>query len=1109
MNIHKLLKSRYAWLLIIALISFGLVSAALAAASHADRVINIPPQNVSGLQNSAAQLQSMPPMPLVSAPASADEHPSPGAKLDEMRLSAMKSSQARSSSKSPDDINRLEFWNNPSGLTSMWGDATPNQYVTITTSSGNLLVCWVDETGYFQTDFGVYLFPGDVVTATDELGAYDVIVTFPELQANSDSTTDLVSGQVSFPNHEIEIHPNWEDVITTTTDEDGYFSAQFGDVPPNGTGYIRFVEPLPPYNVEMIYHRTFYDLQPTINANYAHDWIEGSYDPGYHVWITVTNEVGDIRATGHGVTGDPGWGGGTGFATWSHLFTWDEPYPDIQVWDKVYVTLSNERSADVQLGEITGDLDTDADIFQGILNVPWLTDTVWVDCGVWVEDGPGKNMEVDPNGGSITCDFSGEFDILPGMDVGVGYSEPDGDHVVNVFRGPAPDLWINMWGQGEPAYGNNYILEVHYNNDGWLTAPGVTIQQSYLGLTYISDTSGFPHSGTGDLADPIIWDVGELPYSHMSEQIFYVFVQVDEPPGNGVLASSEIHSTMDYYQDEGRLYSSWESIVADNSDSDLDIGIGVWTWAPAPGQDYVYELNACNYNAGSSTQVYITDTLPLSSTLVSWWGREPGWEEVTGDPNLLVLSRPTISGYWCSQIAINVHLSEQAEEGMNLHDEASIWAASDPNLDNNSAAFDHPVGEPSYNLHLDPNWVSGQFVPDGYIGIEFGVSNWASMPMPGTLVTTTLPAGMEFIYAYSWDWNSWEIFTPTIITDEYLVWDLGTLLNGYNKGIGVQLKIADSVQPGTQLVFENTVMGDMLELRYDDNVLTYQETVNGDGPNLRVDKHTNWGWNWEGQLYYELRILNLGTQYLENPIVTDTYPVSMTVSSCGWNHGPISSCEVDEQNHQVIYYLDYLNPGETASGMLNVDLAPEDIGVQGLTFTNQADISDFDDITPEDNHDEVSFVTGPDVFVYKWLKEGDLRPGGLVTYTVEFGNYARGPWSTDPEVGSHITDTLPQGMTFVEAINYMDPSTPWEPESINGQQVVWSWDTMWAYSTWTFDLVMQIDADVPAGSTLTNMIDAWGDNPNDIDVNPNNNHSEYTLSMPLYRLLLPLAQRAP
>jgi hypothetical protein len=68
---------------------------------------------------------------------------------------------------------------------------------------------------------------------------------------------------------------------------------------------------------------------------------------------------------------------------------------------------------------------------------------------------------------------------------------------------------------------------------------------------------------------------------------------------------------------------------------------------------------------------------------------------------------------------------------------------------------------------------------------------------------------------------------------------------------------------------------------------------------------------------------------------------------------------------------------------------------------------------------------------------------------------------------------------------------------------------MWAEQAWTFDLVVQIDEDVPAGAQLLNTIEAWGDSPEDIDVNPLNNHYEYSLFTLLYRNLMPLIVKSP
>jgi uncharacterized repeat protein (TIGR01451 family) len=405
------------------------------------------------------------------------------------------------------------------------------------------------------------------------------------------------------------------------------------------------------------------------------------------------------------------------------------------------------------------------------------------------------------------------------------------------------------------------------------------------------------------------------------------------------------------------------------------------------------------------------------------------------------------------------------------------------------------------------SWSWGQLVPFGEWGYEFNYNNRSNMPVDGTLITITIPAGSELNFAYTWDWSGWTPLSPLIVTDQYVVVDPGTLLGGINGGIGIRFKIDYDTLPGTLLESSVRISSDVFEERYDDNVLLMSETVNEAGPNLRVDKHTNWFWNGAGQLQYELRISNLGTQRLDFPEVIDTYPISTTVNKCWWNHGPFNNCQT--VGDQVIYYLDSLEPGQTASAMLAVEVISTYIGTQGLEFINTAEISDFEDVFPYDNYDEVTSYTGPDVFVRKWLSDGEVRAGEYITFTVLFGNQSRWPWRMDPNYYVHITETLPTGLTFVEAIPYWDPTSTWPPEIISGQQVVWS-DWAWgAESAWEFDLVLQVDDSVLPGDELLNVIEAWGDSPFDIDPNPDNNRFEYPLYSPLYRFLLPVIQTKP
>jgi hypothetical protein len=125
--------------------------------------------------------------------------------------------------------------------------------------------------------------------------------------------------------------------------------------------------------------------------------------------------------------------------------------------------------------------------------------------------------------------------------------------------------------------------------------------------------------------------------------------------------------------------------------------------------------------------------------------------------------------------------------------------------------------------------------------------------------------------------------------------------------------------------------------------------------------------------------------------------------------------------------------------------------------------------------------------VTKWLKAGELLPGGLITYTVELGNL--NSWPFDPMgYGSYITDTIPVGTTFVRAIPYWDPQNTWEPTSINGREITWYSDSWGPASSFMFDLVLQIDDTIEPGQGLLNLIEVWSNNPDDIDSNPANNN---------------------
>ena len=185
------------------------------------------------------------------------------------------------------EIRRVEFWFNPDDYVSIWGNAQPSSEVVVKTSRGDTLYGYTEAlNGNFGADHATLLLPGDKITVTAGAGIYPVFITIPDIWANSNSSNETVSGHTGiYKETEVEIYPSWTgEMYTTTTTVDGEFSTIFPNIPPQGRGYIRFtINAGPPTSVDAIFHRPFYDLEPNMQVNYAHDWVEGQYDPGVDV----------------------------------------------------------------------------------------------------------------------------------------------------------------------------------------------------------------------------------------------------------------------------------------------------------------------------------------------------------------------------------------------------------------------------------------------------------------------------------------------------------------------------------------------------------------------------------------------------------------------------------------------------------------------------------------------------------------------------------------------------------------------------------------------------------------------------------------------------------
>ena len=937
--------------------------------------------------------------------------------------------------------------------------------------------------------------PGDRVYVQADDG-YNNVITVGTISGYLHVAGDSITGTVSADfaqtlslRCEVWVQ-NGPDGIDTTVYPDGLdvyqcdFSNVGWDVVPGQDVAVQYYEPDGDRVINIF-------QAPWMRVNYGHDWVGGNYQAGHTVWITVTDGSDAVKGTAV-VSTTPWAGGGEGFETrWED---WSPQQPDILPDDRVYIQTDDGYNNVITVGTISGYLDVASDSITGTVSADF-AQTLSLRCEVWVEAGPdGIDTTVYPDGLDVyQCDFSNVgWDVVPGQDVAVQYYEPDGDRVINVFREPPPHLRINKSADGNPSQDGNFVFHIQYWNDGGADAEGTLITDTLEGMTYLYDTSSFAViTGSVPGGEYVAWDLGTLGANSSGQ--FDLFVRVTAPASETITNTVQITTSNPYDEGApGEKEARWSGHVEEN-DTHLNVGKWAWTGDPAPDTDLVFTVNACNSGSTGSSEVVLTDTLPLSLTLQSWWSQHPGWTEVISNSQQLVVLRPSMPGGWCSEVYLRVHLGA-ADPGDWISNTVVITASNDMEDNDNQSTWEGQVGDPHTNLYIRKGLTRGQLVAGAEIVYEIHHGNNGNVPVSNVLITDTLPVNTTFGGSWRWTESGEQPITPTLVTPDYVVWDVGPLDNGFAHTIRVALQVDHDAPPGTVLTNTAEISPQPQEDRYDDNSSTWVETVHNAGPNLRVSKYHQW--EGEDRLFYGIFLGNLGTTRMEDIWITDTYPVSTTSDGNLWvGHGPTYTHTHDALNRQFIIWAQELDPGNTGHVGFWVDLDSEILGVQGLIFTNTVEAPWPGDIDPADNEDVELAYSGPDVYVKKWLSGGEPRPGQIVTFSVEFGNSNVGPWHGDPNMGSHITDTLPSQMEFITATVPWRPDEPWGPESISDHTLAWSWGPMWSDSTWQFDVVVQITNTVEGGDVITNRIEAYGDSPADVEPFWDNNVFELPITI--------------
>jgi uncharacterized repeat protein (TIGR01451 family) len=957
---------------------------------------------------------------------------------------------------------------------------------------------WIDSVDLLLDTKRADLVPGDVVNASSSDGSRATARVVP-MTGTVDAAANTIRGAirgVAFPARvraELRKVPGGP-LKEGLTDDAGNYLLDFSpyDLLPSHDVLLWYIEP--DGDAAGIARSSF-----KIWVDYFGDRVEGECEPGHTVWLTVTASDGaTVKTTATGVTaGDPPKGGRVGFAT-----DWNCPWaglgPDILPGDWAYARLSSGEHSEVHVGTITGQPDVVHDRLSGTVSAPWFTGTLRASANVRVSGAPVREFPVDPQGGVYTCTFAPDWDLLPGQNVAVQYQEPDGDWVINVFHEPAPNLTLRKWVEGHGggvAEGGLAIFGLQYWNQG--DAPGEAILTDTLpaGTTYLTDSSGVEAHVEGGA---VTWNLGTIAAHSWPEQ-FLLVVACDPGTGDQVVNVATIGALYeaDWYDNRAEA-----GVHIAEGPPDLVVSQHVQPGDPCPGQLFDYVISIGNDGPAACGPVFLTDTLPLSTTLVRWRSEEEYglWREASATGRQVVLSAAALPPGWSDRLFLTLRLDDTVPQGTALTNtvEANTPGEWDPR--NNTAVHGGArASAPRVNAWTLQSWGGGSLAPGSELRYEVSLGNNGNSLAHAALLTDTLPPGTSFITAALDLGGGREApYPPSRIVGRQLVWDLRDLAVNASQRFTLRLRIGADTPPGTPLTHCVAIGASEIDDYPFDDEECLARPVRASGANLSVVQ--SYTWQDTRHLAYTARIDNAGTTMAYSVTVTDTLPAALTLDS--WYVKGGDGRDGRLVGNRILATIGRLEPG--ASAWLYVYGATPN-APNGTFFTNTVEVGALPrEVDTSDNRATAVAATGPDLSIEKWLISGTPAPGAVLHFGLRFRNDSA--FATTSHVW--VSDTLPSLVEFLAARQRQCGGRyhcSREPGRTVGSTVAWDYGAMLPGSWNELEIIVQVKGTAPLGQTLTNTARIASDARADIDPHPANNAA--TWSVTRYGAFLPLLLR--
>ncbi len=401
--------------------------------------------------------------------------------------------------------------------------------------------------------------------------------------------------------------------------------------------------------------------------------------------------------------------------------------------------------------------------------------------------------------------------------------------------------------------------------------------------------------------------------------------QVEFTPPTGASAAPRDAGGNDATDSDTDAGTSWRTpafeVVHDTDITTLDQGfvlpanVSLTKSGPATaaaGSTVTYTLAYSNAGPGYATNVVVADTLPTGLSFVSATPAPSATHGQTLSWNVGTLA-PGASG----SIALQARIGLDAPASM-VNTGTISTGTTDPEPANDTGTSTIAVTRP--NVGITKTGPAAAVV-GSEITYTLAYSNTGDGAAAGVAVVDTLPAGLTFVSATP---------APATTSGQTLTWNIGTLAAGASGQITLNVRLAATAQPGTQISNTATITTTTPGDPDDGNNSNTETTAVAQQPNVTLAKTGPATASAGAQVTYTLDYGNAGGADAAGVVVQDTLPAGLAFVSAT----PAPSAT---SGQTLTWDLGSIPAG--ATGRITVVAQLAGSAASGTTITNTAAIS--------------------------------------------------------------------------------------------------------------------------------------------------------------------------